>query len=162
MRRRRDRRLRAPSGIDSASLQGQDGAPGPGAPVPPPVSPAFLARYGMLDEVRRQAVLAASAEAVPRPAGAPGGGGAWRRARSTSPRAQLRRGERLPMRRDRRGEILERLGQGPASAHELAESFGISREAVLRWLRLLEADGKVKATAAARTSRENRWVLARG
>ncbi len=83
-----------------------------------------------------------------------------RRARSTSPRAQLRRGERLPMRRDRRGEILERLGRGPASAHELAESFGISREGVLRWLRLLEADGLVKATASARTSRENRWVLA--
>jgi predicted ArsR family transcriptional regulator len=63
------------------------------------------------------------------------------------------------MRRDRRDEILERLGGGPASAQELAELFGISREGVLRWLRLLEADGKIRSTAAARTSRTNRWVL---
>jgi predicted transcriptional regulator len=67
--------------------------------------------------------------------------------------------ERLPLRRDRREEILEQLRQGPASAQELAELFGISREGVLRWLRLLEADGTIHSTAAARTSRTNRWVL---
>jgi predicted ArsR family transcriptional regulator len=64
------------------------------------------------------------------------------------------------MRRDRREEIVERLRSGPASANELAEEFGISREGVLRWLRLLERDGRIAATAAARTSRTNRWVIA--
>jgi predicted ArsR family transcriptional regulator len=68
----------------------------------------------------------------------------------------------LPRRRDRREEILERLRWGPASAQELAEDFSISREGVLRWLRMLETDGKIRATAASRTSRTNRWVLTDG
>jgi|GEM_PF-4449122 predicted ArsR family transcriptional regulator len=64
------------------------------------------------------------------------------------------------MRRDRREEIVERLRRGPASANELAGEFGISREGVLRWLRLLESDGQITATATARTSRTNRWAIA--
>jgi len=70
--------------------------------------------------------------------------------------------ERLPKRRDRREEIVARLREGPASANELAEFFEITREGVLRWLRLLEEDGVIRSTAVARTSRTNKWVLVGG
>ncbi len=146
---------------------------------------AFVDHYRLLEQVRQEAVARANAQlevingyldiqettaaaelparskAPPRVrAQPPARGPRPARVPAQSSRAQLRRGERLPMRRDRREEILERLRGGPASAHELAEEFKISREGVLRWLRMLESDGRIVATAAARTSRTNRWVIA--
>ncbi len=146
---------------------------------------AFVDHYRLLEQVRQEAVARANAqlevisgyleiqetttaaELPTRPrasararAQPPARGPQPARVPAQSSRAQLRRGERLPMRRDRREEILERLRAGPASAHELAEEFEISREGVLRWLRMLESDGRSVATAAARTSRTNRWVIA--
>ena len=80
--------------------------------------------------------------------------------RRRTPRAAPTRDKRLPLRRDRRDEIVDQLQAGPASAQDLADRFGISREGVLRWLRMLEADGVIASTASSRTSRNNRWVLA--
>lgn len=126
-----------------------------GAPRREPSTPAGPARPR-----RRTGPARSAAQVDSQPAPGPTPDRARRRPLVQNPRAQLRRGERQPMRRDRREEIVERLRSGPASANELAEEFGISREGVLRWLRLLERDGRIAATAAARTSRTNRWVIA--
>ncbi|MDA8291348.1 MAG: helix-turn-helix domain-containing protein [Actinomycetota bacterium] len=144
------------------------------------VRPDFLDGYARLDSSRRDAAArAASARdadgardvpEVPEVPGRAGGEpparadgdrtGAAPGGRGRGPRGRRPGADRLPLRRDRRGEIVEQLRQGPASAQELADRFGISREGVLRWLRMLEADGAIESTAEARTSRNNRWVLA--
>lgn len=122
--------------------------PGPGPAAPPGSTPVPAAAPATL---RGPAPDPSQLAAAKRRPGA---------ARAARPR-RARVGH-LPLRRDRREEVLERLAVGPASAQELAELFEISREGVLRWLRLLEADGKIRPTAQARTSRTNRWVLSDG
>lgn len=63
-------------------------------------------------------------------------------------------------RRDRRSEIRDMLATGPRSTDEMRRQLGITREAILRWLRRMEAAGEVRPTGA-RTSRFNRWELQR-
>lgn len=128
----------------------------------PRTTPAIAARSGGSGNARPEIVATADAD-EPAQFDAPPAGPA----RAPAGRARARRGAparegRLPLRRDRREEIVEQLRSGPASAQELAELFEISREGVLRWLRMLEADGRIESTAMARTSRNNRWVLAQG
>ncbi len=62
-------------------------------------------------------------------------------------------------RRDRREEIRALLANGPRSAQEMAAELMLTSQGVLRWLRRMEADGEVTATASSRTSRLNRWQL---
>lgn len=60
---------------------------------------------------------------------------------------------------DRRSEIRALLARGPRSSRELADSLGMTREGVLKWLRRMEADGEVTATGSSRKSRRNTWRL---
>lgn len=62
-------------------------------------------------------------------------------------------------RRDRRADIRRLLADGPRSTEQISSELGITREAILRWLRRMEADGEVRPTQAARKSRYNRWEL---
>lgn len=62
-------------------------------------------------------------------------------------------------RRDRRSDIRGLLADGPQSTEQISNELGITREAILRWLRRMEADGEVRPTQAARKSRYNRWEL---
>jgi len=62
-------------------------------------------------------------------------------------------------RRDRRPGIRALLADGPRSTEQISSELGITREAILRWLRRMEADGEVRPTQAARKSRYNRWEL---
>lgn len=64
-------------------------------------------------------------------------------------------------RRDRRPELRRLLSDGTRSSSELAEHLGMTKQGVLRWLRKMEADGEVAATASSRRSRTNRWRLER-
>ena len=59
----------------------------------------------------------------------------------------------------RRDEILQVLAVTPLSAGALGEQIGISRQAVLNWLRRLEAEGVVEVTGPSRVSPKNRWKL---
>lgn len=124
------------------------------------VGPGFLDGYARLDSSRRDAAARAASvrEAAP-PGPRPRRAAPRARAEKRSPAPAPPSPPRLPQRRDRRDEIVAQLREGPASAQDLAERFGISREGVLRWLRMLEADGTICSTAEARTSRNNRWVL---
>jgi len=63
------------------------------------------------------------------------------------------------VRRDRREQIRTLLSNGPLSARDLAADIGVSKEAVLRWLRRMELAGEVNTTGAARNSRLNKWEL---
>jgi ATP-dependent DNA helicase RecG len=59
----------------------------------------------------------------------------------------------------RREQITALLRDGPRSASELSSEMGITREGVLRWLRSMEAEGRVRPTEVNRKSRRNRWML---
>ena len=50
----------------------------------------------------------------------------------------------------------------PMSAGALGEHIGISRQAVLNWLRRLEAEGVVEVTGPSRVSPKNQWKLSGG
>ncbi len=47
---------------------------------------------------------------------------------------------------DRRAAILTLMGTGQLSARDAGEHLGISRQAALRWLKLMQADGLVEPT----------------
>jgi len=124
----------------------------------PGAEPETVAAPGA--EPEAVAAPGAEPEAVAAPGAEPEAVAAPEAVRRRTPRAAPTRDKRLPLRRDRRDEIVDQLQAGPASAQDLADRFGISREGVLRWLRMLEADGVIASTASSRTSRNNRWVLA--
>ncbi|HVC24397.1 MAG TPA: HTH domain-containing protein [Acidimicrobiales bacterium] len=135
-------------------------APGaePETVAAPGAEPETVAAPGA--EPEAVAAPGAEPEAVAAPGAEPEAVAAPEAVRRRTPRAAPTRDKRLPLRRDRRDEIVDQLQAGPASAQDLADRFGISREGVLRWLRMLEADGVIASTASSRTSRNNRWVLA--
>jgi ATP-dependent DNA helicase RecG len=58
-----------------------------------------------------------------------------------------------------RNQITELLIDNPLPTGRLAEKLGISRQAVLRWLKIMEEDGEVEPTEANRKSPRNRWRL---
>lgn len=62
-------------------------------------------------------------------------------------------------RRNRRAEIRHLLAGGPLSSRELSTELGLTREAVLQWLRRLEDDGEVEPTSTTRSSPRNKWRL---
>lgn len=64
-----------------------------------------------------------------------------------------------PRRGDRRPDLRRLLGEGPRTSSDLAETLGITKEGVLRWLRKMEAAGEVRPTAPNRRSPSNRWTL---
>jgi ATP-dependent DNA helicase RecG len=64
---------------------------------------------------------------------------------------------RMPASRQR---ILDALAAGERGTNELSEDLGITSQAVLRHLRILEAAGVVRATANHRNSPANTWTLA--
>ena len=59
----------------------------------------------------------------------------------------------------RERQITELLSDGSQSSGELADSMGITRQAVLNWLNLMADRGLVRPTARNRKSRLNRWQL---
>ena len=60
-----------------------------------------------------------------------------------------------------RNQIAALLINGPLSTGRLAENLGISRQSVLRWLKIMEKDGEVEPTEANQQSPRNRWRLRR-
>jgi ATP-dependent DNA helicase RecG len=60
---------------------------------------------------------------------------------------------------DRRPAIKSLLRPGPQSAQYLADEIGLTKEAILRWLRRMEKAGEVEATSEKRRSRQNKWRL---
>ncbi|MDE0214959.1 MAG: putative DNA binding domain-containing protein [bacterium] len=58
-----------------------------------------------------------------------------------------------------RDKIRALLTKGPLPAKDLVEELGMSRGGVLRWLRIMERDGEIETTEAARRSPRNRWQL---
>lgn len=58
-----------------------------------------------------------------------------------------------------RDQIRTLLASGPRPTKELARELGMTRGGVLRWLRMMEEDGEIEATEAARRSPLNRWRL---
>ena len=60
---------------------------------------------------------------------------------------------------EREGQIIELLADGPRRSSELAQTMGISQQAVLRWLNIMSDRGLVCATEPNRRSRSNRWRL---
>ncbi len=66
---------------------------------------------------------------------------------------------RLAGRRNRHAEILELLAGGPRSTQEMAAALGLTSQAVLNWLRRMEAANQVRPTEPSRRSRHNRWEL---
>jgi ATP-dependent DNA helicase RecG len=83
------------------------------------------------------------------------------RAKEFEPQPRLEFTEELPppARRDRRLEIAELLRPGRQSTRDLADTLGITKEGVLRWLRHMEEAGEVEPTSAKRRSRSNKWRL---
>ena len=59
-----------------------------------------------------------------------------------------------------RGQIRALLARGPRPAKDLARELGMGRGGVLRWLRMMEKDGEIEPTEAARRSPLTRWRLA--
>lgn len=62
-------------------------------------------------------------------------------------------------RSERSTQIHGLLAEGSRSAKDLADELGVTRQAVLWWLRRMEADGEVRPTEVARRSPLNRWEL---
>lgn len=62
-------------------------------------------------------------------------------------------------RRDRPLQIRALLQRGPLSTRQLAQELGLSRQAVLWWIRRMESEGQVRPTEASRTSPRNKWQL---
>ena len=58
-------------------------------------------------------------------------------------------------------QITELLVDNPLSTGRLAEKLGISRQSVLKWLKIMEENGEVEPTEANRQSPRNRWRLRR-
>lgn len=87
----------------------------------------------------------------------------WKLAGTKPPEPQ-RRLEFSPQHRevargDRRPAIRSLLRPGPQSAQHLADEIGLTKEAVLRWLRRMEDAGEVEPTSEKRRSRQNKWRL---
>ena len=59
-----------------------------------------------------------------------------------------------------RSKIKELLREGPLSTGMLADRLDVSRQAVLRWMRILEGEGEVEPTEIVRRSPRNRWQIA--
>lgn len=88
----------------------------------------------------------------------------WRLAGTKPPEPPQRRLEFTPQepqvaRGDRRPAIRSLLRPGPQSAQYLADEIGLTKEAVLRWLRRMEDAGELEPTSAKRKSRQNQWRL---
>lgn len=62
----------------------------------------------------------------------------------------------------RREQIVALLRGGPKATSDLAATLGLSSQAVLRHLRILEAAGIVRPTATSRRSPTNTWTLVGG
>ncbi len=60
----------------------------------------------------------------------------------------------------RERQIVGLLSEGSRSSSEIAQSLGISQQAVLRWLTRMADNGLVRATEPVRRNRRNRWALA--
>ena len=58
-----------------------------------------------------------------------------------------------------RNQITELLVDNPLSTGRLAEKLGISRQSVLKWLKIMEENGEVEPTEATPQSPRNRWRL---
>ncbi|WP_419925553.1 ATP-binding protein [Candidatus Poriferisocius sp.] len=58
-----------------------------------------------------------------------------------------------------RSKIEELLSEGPLSTGMLADRLDVSRQAVLRWMRIMEEEGEVEPTEIVRRSPRNRWRL---
>lgn len=56
-------------------------------------------------------------------------------------------------------QLTSLLEVGPRSSVDLAAELGISKQTVLKWLRLLRADGVVVPTRSEPRTRGNRWML---
>ena len=61
----------------------------------------------------------------------------------------------------RERQIVELLSDGSRSSSEIAQSIGISQQAVLRWLTRMADAGLIRATEPVRRNRRNRWALNR-
>lgn len=66
---------------------------------------------------------------------------------------------RSTTRSDRSSQIRALLSQGPMSTTQLAEELGLTRGAVLWWLRQMEQSGRVQPTEPRRQSPRNKWEL---
>ena len=62
----------------------------------------------------------------------------------------------------REAEIKALLIGGPESTRSLAQSLGISQQAVRNWVRAMESRGEVESTESNRLSPKNRWRLVDG
>jgi predicted ArsR family transcriptional regulator len=60
----------------------------------------------------------------------------------------------------RQAEVLQLIGEGDHASADLAETLGISRQAVRKHLSALEAAGLVEPSTANRRSKKIRWHLA--
>lgn len=65
----------------------------------------------------------------------------------------------MGQRRDRRPEIRRLLETGPQSVREMANTLGMTKAGLLRWIREMEDAGEVRATCVKRRSPHNKWEL---
>ncbi|MCY4135678.1 MAG: putative DNA binding domain-containing protein [bacterium] len=73
---------------------------------------------------------------------------------------QSPQGRQLSHTTSTRNQIARLLINDALSTGRLAEELGISRQSVLRWLKIMEKDGQVEPTEATPQSPRNRWRLA--
>jgi ATP-dependent DNA helicase RecG len=84
-----------------------------------------------------------------------------RESRVATPRLQLDNAPKGDNRAEkpREAEIKALLIGGPESTRSLAQSLGISQQAVRNWVRAMESRGEVESTESNRLSPKNRWRL---